>query len=83
MRSDFVSVDIGGDGLPFVAYHTGGNLNVAHCNDVACTSATVATVDPGPGAVEYVSIATDPFGMPMIAYYDAATRDLKVARLGS
>jgi hypothetical protein len=81
-RATFVSMDIGGDGLPFIAYRMDGNLRVAHCNDVACTSSTTATVDPGLDVGAYASLATDPFGMPMIAYYDAAGHDLKIARLG-
>jgi hypothetical protein len=81
--TDFVSVDIGGDGLPFVAYRADGVLNVAHCKDATCTSATIVTVDPGPGVGMFTSLATDPFGMPMIAYFDGVNHDLKVARLGS
>ena len=30
-RTDFVSADIGGDGLPFIAYRASGVLKVAHC----------------------------------------------------
>jgi hypothetical protein len=82
-RATFVSMDIGGDGLPFIAYRMDGSLEVAHCNDVACASSTIATVDPGPDVGSYASLATDPFGMPMIAYYDGAGHDLKIARLGS
>ncbi len=81
--ASFVSMDIGGDGLPFIAYHTGGALKVAHCDNVACTSSSITTVDAGPSVGEYASLATDPLGMPMIAYYDAANHDLKIARLGS
>ena len=83
VRADFVSMDLGGDGLPFIAYHAAGAVKVAHCDDVACTSSTIATVDPGPGAGAFMSLATDPLGMPMIAYFDSAFHDLKVARLGS
>jgi hypothetical protein len=83
VRADNVSAGIGGDGLPFVAYHSGGALNVAHCNNVACTSSTITTVDPGPNVGDYASLATDPLGMPMIAYYDTTNHNLKIARLGS
>jgi len=83
VRADNVSAGIGGDGLPFVAYRSGGALNVAHCNNVACTSSTITTVDPGPNVGDYASLATDPLGMPMIAYYDTSNHDLKIARLDS
>ena len=81
-RTEFVSADIGGDGLPFIAYRASGVLNVAHCKDVACTSSEIINVDPGPAVGSFTSLATDPLGMPMIAYIDEANFDLKVARLG-
>lgn len=83
MAVDWVSADIGGDGLPFIAFRESGALKVAHCDDAACTSTTITTVDPGPGVGEFTALATDPFGMPVIAYYDAINHDLKFARLGS
>ena len=83
VRADNVSAGICGDGLPFVAYRSGGALNVAHCKDLACAASEIVTVDPGPSAGGYASLATDPFGMPVIAYMDEAGHDLKVARLGS
>jgi hypothetical protein len=82
-RADFVSIDIGGNGLPIVAYHAGGQVKVAACKDLACTSAKVVTVDAGPGVGLFTSLATDPLGMPMLAYFDEANHNLKVARLGS
>lgn len=81
-RIDFVSADTGGDGLPFIAYRTDGALKVAHCKDIACMSSEIVTVDPGPSVGSFTSLATDPFGMPTIAYFDEANHDLKVARLG-
>ena len=82
-HADFVSIDIGGSGLPIVAYHAGGQIKVAACKDAACTSATIVTVDAGPSVGMFTSLATDPLGMPMIAYFDEVNHDLKVARLGS
>jgi hypothetical protein len=83
VRADNVSAGIGGDGFPFVAYRSAGALKVAHCTNVACTSSTITTVDPGPNVGDYASLATDPLGMPMVAYYDTTNHDLKIARLGS
>ena len=81
--TDFISMDVGGDGLPFIAYRSGGALKVAHCKDVACLSSEIITVDAGPNVGLFTSLATDPLGMPMIAYMDEANHDLKIARLGS
>ena len=41
------SLAIGSDGLGLIAYHdwTNGRLKVAHCTDVACTTAALAVVD--------------------------------------
>ena len=86
-RAYFVQVDIGGNGLPIVAYQSiSGNLwnvKVAACKDITCSSAEVATVDPRPGVGMFLSLATDPLGMPMLAYFGGGSSDLKVARLGS
>lgn len=73
----------GPDGLPFIAFREDGALKVAHCDDAACTSTSIITVDSGPGVGTYASLATDPYGMPLIAYYDSVGHDLKVASLGS
>jgi hypothetical protein len=42
----YVSATIGSDGLPLISYQdaTTKTLNVAHCRDAACTSATVTPV---------------------------------------
>ncbi len=49
------SIAIGGDGLGIVSYYDGtkGYLKVAHCNDVACTSASVQTLYTGLGSVTF------------------------------
>ena len=46
------SVTIGADGLGLISYHdvTNGTLKVAHCNNAACTGATITTLD-SPGNV--------------------------------
>jgi Calx-beta domain len=43
------STAIGTDGLALIAYRdfTNGTVKVAHCNDAACTGATLSTVDSG------------------------------------
>ncbi len=68
------SIAIGADGLPVISYGVGAlgqleldDLKVAHCSDLACTSATFSTVDPG-DVYTHTSIAVGPDGLPVIAY---------------
>jgi len=83
------SIAIGADGLPVISYGLGAlddlrldDLKVAHCNDLACTSATIGTVDGG-DVDGYTAIAVGPDGLPLIAYLGANPSpqpgDLRVA----
>jgi hypothetical protein len=90
------SVTIGADKLGLVSYwrvfYDGyadkyyAELKRAHCDDLACTSATTwevdtITYDEEPTGVVYDSSVTiDAEGSPMISYYDATNGDLKVAQ---
>ena len=77
----FTSVTIGADGLGLISYYglTNRNLKVAHCSNLACTSATRAILD-GPGAVGwYTSVTIGADGLGLISYYDPTNRNLKVA----
>ena len=72
------SVAIGEDGLPLISYGANG-LKVAHCSDVACTSAISTTFDDA-STPAYLSIAIGSDGLGLISYYDyGSVRDLKVA----
>ncbi len=75
------SVVIGADGLGLICYrHRDTNdLMVAHCNDVACTSATLSTLDSGCDAGRDSSLAIGGDGLGLISYYDFTNEDLKVA----
>jgi hypothetical protein len=77
---DSATIDVGADGLPVIAYRSSHGLRVEHCDDVACTSASIVTVDAR-DSVRRPYMALDPFGMPVIVYYDATGHDLVVARL--
>ena len=46
---DWSSITTGSDGLGLISYHDrdNGTLKVAHCSNVACSSATTATIDIG------------------------------------
>src|SRR5215510_7836274 len=78
----FTAMTIGTDGLALISYYdvTNGDLKVAHCSDVACTSATLTAVDGAAnnvGGTSSVIVGTD--GLALISYYDATHGDLKVA----
>jgi hypothetical protein len=64
-----------------ISYRDGSNsdLKVAHCDDVACTSATLNTVDSTGSVGTYTSIAIGADGLPFISYYDITNHNLKAA----
>jgi hypothetical protein len=54
------AVTVGGDGLGLILYEVGGfppagSMNVAHCSDLACTSADIRVVGGGYGGGEIVT----------------------------
>jgi hypothetical protein len=75
------SVTIGADGLGFLSYYdfTNGDLKVAHCNDIACTSATLTTLDSAGDVGMHTSVTVGIDGLGLISYYDFTNGDLKVA----
>jgi predicted regulator of Ras-like GTPase activity (Roadblock/LC7/MglB family) len=79
----WTSVAVGTDGLPIIAYRAetadGGYLKLAHCSNLACTAATISTIDAAANVGVYNSIAIGADGLPIIAYYDMTNSDLKVA----
>jgi len=83
---EHTSITIGVDGLPIISYYdaTKTALKVAHCNDVACTSATTTTL-AGSSSVsndkgEYSSITIGSDGLPIISFYDAGQDELEIAK---
>jgi hypothetical protein len=86
-RGQYTSIATGVDGLGLISYYEAifggsqqlGDLRVAHCNNAACSSATLTTLD-GPGnAGRYTSIAIGADGLGLISYYDVTGGDLKAA----
>jgi hypothetical protein len=77
------SIVVGADGRGLISYfgRSGGvyALKVAHCDDLACTTATTTVLDVTTrfGARTAITIGTDNLGL--IAYFDARVGDLKVA----
>jgi hypothetical protein len=68
----FTSAVIGADGLGLISYlDHDGRLKVAHCNDIACTSATITILDSNSncsGGGTSVTIGAD--GLALISYYN-------------
>jgi predicted regulator of Ras-like GTPase activity (Roadblock/LC7/MglB family) len=83
----YTAIAIGADGLPIISYHEtiigDGNLKIAHCDDPACTTATLTTVDSTNIVGSHTAITIGADGLPIISYFDFTTHDLKVAKLGS
>jgi len=77
----FTSVTIGTDGLALISYFDGlfADLKVAHCMNLACSSAMPTTLDSTGGVGSYTSIAVGADGLGLISYFDSFNDDLKVA----
>jgi hypothetical protein len=75
------SITVGSDGLGLVSYYdgNGGDLDVAHCSDVPCSSATVTPVDTTGDVGRSSSIATGADGLGLVSYLDSTNGHLKVA----
>ena len=79
----YSSIAIGADGLPVISYRDEINavLRVAKCGDAACSAGnTLTTVDDTGNVGEFNRVRIGADGLPVIAYYDATNRDLKVAK---
>jgi len=77
----FTSITIGSDGLGLISYYdeTNGDLKVAHCKDVACSSAVTYVLDSAGRVGLYTSVIVGTDGYGLISYYDETNGDLKVA----
>jgi preprotein translocase subunit Sec61beta len=77
----YTSITIGADGLGLISYYddTNGNLKAAHCNDAACSSASLATLDSAGYVGRDTSITIGADGLGLISYYDITNSALKVA----
>jgi hypothetical protein len=79
---NFPSLKIGSDGLGIVSYEQWNNnggtfvndIKVAHCQNVACTSATITTIDPAATvSMLYSSLTIANDGFATITYVDSYT----------
>jgi len=71
-------------GNPVISYRraTGGDLKLAHCDDPNCAGGgeSIQTVDSSGNTGRHSSLRLDDAGNPVIAYYNATSDDLKLAR---
>jgi hypothetical protein len=74
-----LSHTLGADGNPVMSFKRGGNLLVAKCGDLSCSSAQVHTVDSSTNVGDSSSIVIGTDGLPIISYVDNINKDLKVA----
>ena len=77
------SIAIGADGLPIISYWdwSHGDLKVVKCGNESCSSGNVITTIDSEGNVGwYTSIAIGNDKRPVISYYDATNKDLKVVK---
>ena len=77
------SIAIGTDGQPVISYWdwSNGDLKVAKCGNASCTSGNIITTVDSEGSVGwYTSIAIGLDDRPVISYYDATNKDLKVVK---
>ncbi len=91
--NDFIgyhtSIAIPSDGLPAISYYSvvGGSsvyLRFAKCGDATCSSGnTLTTVDNNTSVGLYSSMTIPADDLPVIAYWDATNKNLKVAKCGN
>ena len=85
-KGRYVSIALGADGLPIIAYYDWSNaaLKVARCGNAACSAGnTLATVDHTGDAGMYTSITVGADGLPVVSYFDRMNTSLKVAHCGN
>src|SRR5262245_34500471 len=65
-----VELAIGADGRGIVAYYDGtlDAVRTAHCNDLACTTATLRTIETA--FTGHIGLAIGADGLPLLAYTD-------------
>jgi hypothetical protein len=75
------SATVGADGLGVISYYDNTNkaLKVAHCSNVACSSASTSLPDSAGTVGLFTSATVGWDGLALISYLDYTNHDLKVA----
>jgi hypothetical protein len=89
---EFPSIQLGADGFPLISYVSKRtadfsafteDLKVAHCADMACTSAAVTTLDSASRVYDTTSLTIADDGLGLVSYEDkaegASKTNIKVA----
>ena len=67
--------------IPIISYHDYANadLKLAICNDLACTSPALSTIDSTGNVGAFSSLAVTSDNIPIVTYYDSTNKVLKLA----
>lgn len=77
---EYISITVGADGLPVIAYQGLGLLTVLKCGNPACSSGnSINGVGSAAGLFTSITLGAD--GLPVISFLDASG-NLKVAKCG-
>lgn len=77
----YTSLQINTFGLPVISYRdaTNGDLRLAVCLNITCTTSTRATVDSAGNVGEHTSLRLNASGHAVISYFDDTNSRLKLA----
>lgn len=75
------SIAVNSSNIPIISYHdaTNTSLKLAICNNTACTSPNITTLDSTGIVGEESSLAITSDNKPIISYFDGTNSDLKLA----
>eukprot|EP00762_Andalucia_godoyi_P004969 ANDGO_01441.mRNA.1 hypothetical protein len=79
----FVDLKFGNDGLPIMSYQQENALRIVHCRSQDCFTRDLTTVDSNPDGAstgEWTSLQFGVDGIPIVAFYNSAGRNLRFAR---
>ena len=67
--------------IPIISYHdyANGDLKLAICTDVACSSPTISTIDSAGTVGSFSSLAITSDNIPIMSYHDFTNKALKLA----
>ncbi len=85
IQYEHTSLTLDASGSPVVSYHEiNKTLKILRCNDPNCSGGDESITSPDSASATgwYTSVALDALGNPVVSYYDASNRDLKLLHCG-